>query len=233
MEEMYTPAHELDYRKELEREGGVDLLTATNEQIWEQIELAAKENKPLILDIPSIIETANLFFQMFHCQHCGDCCRGIGADKLGILIAPDEIKKLARALGTSRKKFIHKYCNKDTGKIFIRYPCPFLKNNECSIYLIRPRICIQYPLYIPIKYANCDPSIDGIEMMTVNSNCPEARRIAFITFVGRREMYKEKGRKIMFGKESHIEMEQKLKHIREEQEMINRKRRENETRRGL
>ena len=55
---------------------------------------------------------------------------------------------------------------------YIPTPCPFLHKHVCSIYDIRPFVCITYPL---------DQSAvdnEDLQMVSLDSFCPEARRIA-------------------------------------------------------
>ena len=50
-------------------------------------------------------------------------------------------------------------------------PCPFLKNDKCSIYQHRPLVCILYPLEKP----STDQS--GRSVLSLAAVCPEARRM--------------------------------------------------------
>lgn len=169
----------------------VNLLTVTDEQIKEMYEDFAREGKGIILHIPATLDSVTSFFKVFKCRKCGNCCREIKGGKGIVLILESEIKRLTRQLNTNRKKFVRKYCVRENGKIFMRYPCPFLKNNKCSIYTIRPLVCRQYPLIPSVKFTNLDPAVDGIKMLTVSSVCPEARHIAFILTAAQRELSKD------------------------------------------
>ena len=91
----------------------------------------------------------------FKCIQCGECCR-----KLAIPIAYSDIKKwqgaqrwdILRKVGFSRKA--------PTGQGFYIgdtltiKPCPFLKDNLCSIHDIKPVCCKNAP-YGPDKYDCC------------------------------------------------------------------------------
>jgi len=77
------------------------------------------------------------------CTKCANCCREIqiGVDK-------EDIKNFSKGIGISAEKFRKRYLveGEETGEfIFKEKPCPFLKNNLCSQYIYRPKVCRSYP----------------------------------------------------------------------------------------
>jgi hypothetical protein len=78
------------------------------------------------------------------CTSCGNCCRVI----LPQLTAAD-IKRMAAHLGMTVKQFRADYVRTDTENRetaeFNTMPCPFLRDNRCSIYDCRPRDCRSFP----------------------------------------------------------------------------------------
>lgn len=82
------------------------------------------------------------------CTSCAKCCRSL-------IIAPDyaDVSLLAGATCTSdgepmtTSEFKKKYMRVDYegDLVFKQRPCPFLKNNRCSVYENRPKLCRKYP----------------------------------------------------------------------------------------
>ena len=60
----------------------------------------------------------------------------------------EDIKNFSKGLGISAEQFRKRYLveGEETGEfIFKEKPCPFLKNNLCSHYNYRPKVCRSYP----------------------------------------------------------------------------------------
>lgn len=78
------------------------------------------------------------------CTQCGNCCR-----EMQPVLIPADIKRLARETGLGPKDFTARYLKNapagHSGMIFKSRPCPFLKDNRCSVYEARPRDCKSYP----------------------------------------------------------------------------------------
>lgn len=77
------------------------------------------------------------------CTKCANCCREI---QIGLY--KEDIKNFSKGIGTSAKQFRKRYLieGEETGEfIFKEKPCPFLKNNLCSQYNYRPKVCRSYP----------------------------------------------------------------------------------------
>ena len=84
------------------------------------------------------------------CTKCANCCREV---KPGF--SEEEVDRLARRLAMTRQQFIETYLERsetdsDTPWTTRTTPCPFLKDNLCSVYEDRPGDCSGYPyLYKP------------------------------------------------------------------------------------
>jgi Fe-S-cluster containining protein len=84
------------------------------------------------------------------CTQCANCCREVHPS-----FSEEEVDRLARRLEMTRQQFIEAYlqCTEsgdDNPWTTRTTPCPFLKDNLCSIYEDRPADCSGYPyLYKP------------------------------------------------------------------------------------
>ncbi len=84
------------------------------------------------------------------CTSCANCCREVKPT-----FSEEEVGRLSRRLGMERQQFIDTYLErleeKDENPWQTRTtPCPFLKENLCSVYEDRPADCSGYPyLYHP------------------------------------------------------------------------------------
>jgi Fe-S-cluster containining protein len=79
------------------------------------------------------------------CTECANCCKKV---KPGF--SEEEVDRLARRLAMSRQRFIETYLElsepySDNPWTTRTTPCPFLKDNRCSVYEDRPADCSGYP----------------------------------------------------------------------------------------
>lgn len=101
--------------------------------------------------------------KLIKCKQCGKCCSGITFDKT--VLTNEDVIRIEKGLNSSLEKLVTKERLKeikinDNNQKIILQPCPFLKENKCSIYKYRPLSCRQYPLYcgegtIKIDEINC------------------------------------------------------------------------------
>lgn len=80
------------------------------------------------------------------CSICGICCKDCK-----VPLFDYEIKKIADFLKIKTKKFKKMYIVKSTTSITkqgFKQPCPFLKNNKCDIYSVRPLACRSFPFAV-------------------------------------------------------------------------------------
>lgn len=84
------------------------------------------------------------------CTSCANCCGEVKPT-----FSEEEVGRLARRLGMERQQFIDTYLERSEGNSENPWqtrttPCPFLKENLCSVYEDRPADCSGYPyLYKP------------------------------------------------------------------------------------
>jgi len=84
------------------------------------------------------------------CTKCANCCR-----EMHPTFSEEEVDRLASRLLITREQFIEAYLQRsepgdDNPWTTRTTPCPFLKDNLCSVYEDRPADCSGYPyLYEP------------------------------------------------------------------------------------
>ncbi|HRZ13738.1 MAG TPA: YkgJ family cysteine cluster protein [Kiritimatiellia bacterium] len=84
----------------------------------------------------------------FDCLRCGACCRWPGH----VLLAGDDIPRLAAHLGISERDFIGRYAVLASNRRQLSLAeqpdgaCVFLENNACRVYPDRPAQCRAFPL---------------------------------------------------------------------------------------
>lgn len=77
------------------------------------------------------------------CTACANCCK-----KMGALVTKDDMHRISRGLKISEDELINKYLefDKEENEYCInKKPCPFLQDNKCTIYEIRPEECQSFP----------------------------------------------------------------------------------------
>jgi uncharacterized protein len=81
-------------------------------------------------------------FSIIDCLQCANCCKTVSP-----LFRKSDIRRIAENLGLKPADFVATYLEVDEhGDLFLRNsPCPFLTDNRCTIYEIRPRDCVAYP----------------------------------------------------------------------------------------
>jgi Fe-S-cluster containining protein len=84
------------------------------------------------------------------CAACANCCKNVRPT-----LSDEDIDRLSSRLGISRERIIEAYLEKtepgeDNPWRTRMTPCPFLRDNRCSVYEDRPEDCRGYPyLYEP------------------------------------------------------------------------------------
>lgn len=114
-----------------------------------------------------VFETTRRVWAVIDCTACANCCR-----KLRPTFREEEVDRVARRLGITRQQIIETYLERaeadgDNPWQTRTTPCPFLKDNFCSIYEDRPADCSRYPyLYEP------DFVFRTLEMIGRTFTCP-------------------------------------------------------------
>jgi uncharacterized protein len=94
-------------------------------------------------------ETTKRVWADIDCTACANCCREVRPT-----FSEEEVNRLAARLGIAREEFTGAYLERDEERDnpwqTRGTPCPFLKDNRCSVYEDRPADCRGYPyLYEP------------------------------------------------------------------------------------
>ncbi len=92
-----------------------------------------------------VFQLAARTWQTIDCTNCGNCCREVspGFDE-------KDVERLAGHLGMSGSQFASQYLKpaepaEECLGVMRAQPCPFLKENRCSVYEHRPANCRNYP----------------------------------------------------------------------------------------
>ena len=97
-----------------------------------------------------VFETTRRVWAGIDCTTCANCCREVKPT-----FSEDEVNRLSQRLAIAPQQFIDTYLEptepRDENPWQTRTtPCPFLKDNRCSVYDDRPGDCQGYPyLYEP------------------------------------------------------------------------------------
>jgi hypothetical protein len=97
-----------------------------------------------------VFETTRRVWAGIDCTACANCCREMQPS-----FSEEDVDRLARRLGMEHQQFIETYLERtkagsDNPWQTRATPCPFLKENRCSVYEDRPAECSGYPyLYKP------------------------------------------------------------------------------------
>jgi Fe-S-cluster containining protein len=88
-------------------------------------------------------ETTTAVWQHIDCQTCANCCR-----ERQPVFSRAEAERIAAHLGLTLEEVRARYLQSDAemGKYITNtLPCPFLDGTLCSIYDVRPAVCVNYP----------------------------------------------------------------------------------------
>jgi Fe-S-cluster containining protein len=87
--------------------------------------------------------TMMVALQQALCQRCGNCCR----DRGQIRLKKEELKNIGDAFHIEYKRLKDrlKAVPMGDGTFVVSQPCPFLRENFCRIYSVRPGTCRGYP----------------------------------------------------------------------------------------
>ena len=97
-----------------------------------------------------VVEITRRVWANIDCTTCANCCREVTPT-----FSEKEVDRVAHRLGIERQELIDTYLERSEADSENPWqtrvtPCPFLKDNRCSIYEDRPADCSGYPyLYHP------------------------------------------------------------------------------------
>jgi Fe-S-cluster containining protein len=79
------------------------------------------------------------------CSVCGLCCK----DEEVVMTKAD-VSRVAQMLQMDPASFLQYYThfNGATNETILNLPCPFLQENRCRIYPVRPEVCRKYPIFV-------------------------------------------------------------------------------------
>ena len=90
-----------------------------------------------------VAETTEAVWAYIDCRDCANCCK-----TLQPLFSRSEAERIATYLAIPFTELRGRYLtpHAESGKYTTQQlPCPFLQNNSCTIYPIRPTVCTNYP----------------------------------------------------------------------------------------
>ena len=92
-----------------------------------------------------VFEIADRVWKKIDCTTCGNCCRVVSP-----VLSESDVERLATHLAMSSSEFTAKYLKQADSSanhpwVMRERPCPFLKDNRCSVYAYRPDTCRGYP----------------------------------------------------------------------------------------
>lgn len=108
------------------------------------------------------------------CKTCGNCCKTLSPD-----VREQDIEQLSHYLEMTREEFITQYLeqNREGMFQFKETPCPFLEQNKCKIYKMRPDDCKQYPHLENDISTRCIQFISNAELCPLVYNVLENTKI--------------------------------------------------------
>lgn len=167
---------------------------AFRHQVRDMIHKAEKSGKVLALPMKVAsgmvaMDLITMLLAQVNCEGCdAPCCKRNPNDQ-PIRLLPPEYRRLAEKYGEH-----HFIKQGDFG--IMPMPCPFLKNNRCTIYADRPLVCVLYPF----QPGATDGS--GNMMLALASSCPEGRRITRQIYMSSWQIRRQFG---LLGEENFLE----------------------------
>jgi Fe-S-cluster containining protein len=105
------------------------------------------------------------------CRTCANCCKTRHP-----LFSREEIQRIADCVGLTPQELRARYLeyDRDSGRYITRQlPCPFLKDNLCTVYEVRPATCAGYPHLHRNLRSRLSQTIDNAETCPIVFNVLE------------------------------------------------------------
>ena len=107
----------------------------------------------------------------FNCSRCGLCCGDTQQKKRHVLLLKSDAERIAVQTKQEIESFAAEIADKapyvyEMHKRSSDGKCLFLKDNECTVYGVRPLICRFYPFELSTKE-------EGVFVFRVTDECPE------------------------------------------------------------
>ena len=118
----------------------------------------------------------------FHC-HPDVSCYLVCCHKVELRLLPIDLIRLKNTLGIHSSELLEKYVRVTTGNhpffpaLMLNmadsegYPCPFLKDQGCSVYRDRPSACRTYPLERGVQKTGKKGQIESVYFLTHHPYC--------------------------------------------------------------
>ena len=109
----------------------------------------------------------------FECRLCGECCYGEG----GIIVEPDELKRIADFLELTTDEFQNRFLEKKHNQLYAKTGpdnfCIFYdKKDACKIHPVKPRRCTLWPYYPAIVGDMDNWKLAQEACPGINPDCP-------------------------------------------------------------
>lgn len=128
------------------------------------------------LNVKRFNHIVNQVEKKIDCTTCGNCCKVLSPD-----LYEEDIRRISNILKISEKKFEDMYLNCENEGLFQfkKSPCPFLEQNKCTIYPVRPEECKQYPNLDKNIANRCIQFFSNAELCPIVYNVLENTKILF------------------------------------------------------
>jgi Fe-S-cluster containining protein len=160
-----------------------------NDAFWVDVQKVYKDTD-IVLPLVVNYKTIRIYQDYMKCNpgECGGCCNrdwytSVSKHDYDRIKrnSPEILKILDEHLVRSEDESITDEEKKKIGKMSIKGPCPFLKDNVCSIYEIRPDTCKFFPMQLE-KHMISDIDGEKMDMMSVRIQCVQSVNAARSVF---------------------------------------------------
>ena len=100
-----------------------------------------QEAKTAIFGIPFSLELVLKLSELINCRRCVKCCKEVRE----VYVADSDVERIAEYIN-STQEVVRGMMHIDD-KELMHMPCPFFKDDKCSIYPVKPISCKIYPMF--------------------------------------------------------------------------------------